>query len=270
MPLFEDIYMRRRGIGAENETAVTKHTVAPDGTPLILHADGSCNPNPGPMNVGYLLEIDSPDVELGRETLLAYGGGQVGEGTNNQAEYHALLNGLRHALRLGTTHIKIRLDSNIVVQQVNGVWKARQRPLQLLLNEAQSLLGFFKQWELKHVHRDENMLADELSRQTAYSCPLDDVAPRGEGKFAPLIRPWQAAMVRHWHLAGKRAPAVLRRVFGYRTVDNIIKVAEGQSHRTADFSDYPDWLADAKARHEKASFDSTLPSGPTNYFAPPD
>src|SRR5689334_18117290 len=83
-----------------------------------LYADGAARGNPGPAAFGWVL--DGPDGALREE-----GGERLGVATNNVAEYKALLAGLARALELGVTHIEVRMDSELVVRQMTGVYRVK-------------------------------------------------------------------------------------------------------------------------------------------------
>ncbi|HET9888471.1 MAG TPA: ribonuclease HI family protein, partial [bacterium] len=82
----------------------------------ILHSDGASRGNPGPAAIGFLIR-DANGTELAAE------GECIGTTTNNVAEYQALLAGLRKARELGIEELEIRLDSELVVRQLNGDYK---------------------------------------------------------------------------------------------------------------------------------------------------
>ena len=82
--------------------------------------------------------------------------------TNNQAEYHALIEGLKTIREWKPDRIEILLDSNLVVEQVKGNYKIKDQELQRLCAEAMRLLGDMS-YEIKHVVREENRGADHLA-----------------------------------------------------------------------------------------------------------
>jgi ribonuclease HI len=86
----------------------------------------------------------------------------LGNMTNNQAEYHALIEGLK-AVKLWTPdRLEILLDSKLVVEQVKGQYKIKEPELQKLHAEAMRLLDGMP-YEIKHVGREENRGADHLA-----------------------------------------------------------------------------------------------------------
>ena len=85
---------------------------------LVLYIDGSVQGNPGPGAIGVVIEEDDgAPVEAWGEA--------IGHVTNNQAEYRALLAGLRKARQLGATTVSVRSDSQLLVRQFLGEYKVR-------------------------------------------------------------------------------------------------------------------------------------------------
>ena len=87
-----------------------------------------------------------------------------GEGTNNTAEYQALILGLTTAHESGVTEVRVFGDSMVVVEQVNGRWKVKDDRLRGLCADAQAWLAHFDSWAVTHVRRADNMSADQLGR----------------------------------------------------------------------------------------------------------
>ena len=81
--------------------------------------------------------------------------------TNNEAEYSALIRGLE----LNIMDIKIYADSELVVKQVNGEYKVKHERMRPLHRKAIALLCQYSNWSLQHVPRDDNMIADKLSKE---------------------------------------------------------------------------------------------------------
>lgn len=102
-------------------------------------------------------------VEVGgrRRTLSA----AMGQGTNNEAEYHGLLLGLRHALAEGARTVTVRGDSQLVLRQLEGRYIVRAPNLKPLHQEALRLLGRFEEHRLEWVERARNAAADAAARE---------------------------------------------------------------------------------------------------------
>lgn len=195
--------------------------------------DGSCNPNPGPMGIGY--------------TIGAYGslplirvGAKVGEGTNNIAEYHALIAGLRHAIRFGLWALNISSDSQLLVNQISGKYKVRDKFLQKLHGESKQLLEILAGYNMKHIRREENATADELSRNPAWIEPPLPPTPTSRNGKPLLLHNWQAAYIKHWWLRGLRNSYFMGRIFGV-SPSLIEHIGNYEGYRDADFSEMPEW-----------------------------
>lgn len=87
-----------------------------------------------------------------------------GPGTNNQAEYLALIAVLEAARRHGVSAIEIRSDSELLVRQVNGIYKVKHEGIRPLYEQATRLLGLFDDYRVVHIRREQNKEADRLSK----------------------------------------------------------------------------------------------------------
>ena len=88
----------------------------------------------------------------------------IGEGTNNEAEYTSLLNLLDDILERNIQDIVIKGDSALVVNQVNRKWKCKDDRMKALCNHARQMLSLIPKWRLEHVKRGLNKEADSLTR----------------------------------------------------------------------------------------------------------
>ena len=118
--------------------------------------DGVAEPNPGPLGIGWVLYGDD-----GTEVATASFGGHTG--TNNEAEYAALISLLRYIQEHGYSGVTIAGDSQLVVCQANGEWQCRAAHLVPFLTEAKRLLRETDS-SLVWVRHDQNERADELSK----------------------------------------------------------------------------------------------------------
>ncbi|MBI2772930.1 MAG: ribonuclease HI family protein [Chloroflexi bacterium] len=130
-----------------------------------LYADGAARGNPGPAGSGALLE--SPDGTVLAELTLF-----LGHATNNVAEYNALILGLEEALILGIDEVDVRMDSLLVIRQMEGVWRVKHPGLRPLAERASTLLGRFRGRTLQHIPREENGRADTLANRAIDEAPL--------------------------------------------------------------------------------------------------
>lgn len=121
---------------------------------FIIYSDGGARGNPGPAAIGYV--IFENGIELIREKKF------IGEATNNQAEYEALVQALSQAVSLGGQEVWCYLDSELVVKQLKGLYKVRDIKLKPKTNEVFRLSSKFKSLIFEHVPREKNKLADQL------------------------------------------------------------------------------------------------------------
>ena len=128
------------------------------GRRVLLYCDGGARGNPGPAAIGAVL-VDADDPGGGP---LAEISETIGEATNNQAEYRAVLAGLEAAADLGAEEVHDRADSQLMIEQLRGNYKVRNAGLKPLHARALRLLGRFQGVRLEHVRRHENTAADAL------------------------------------------------------------------------------------------------------------
>ena len=121
-----------------------------------LYCDGASRGNPGPSGAGVLLldQRDRKILELSRFIETA---------TNNEAEYHALISGLKAAEDVGIKRLQIFLDSELVVKQVLGEYRVRNPRLLALFREVMVRLQQFDEYAIVHVGREFNLQADRLA-----------------------------------------------------------------------------------------------------------
>lgn len=106
------------------------------------------------------MEIADEDGEVVAE--IAEG---IGVATNNVAEYRAAIRGLERARELGATHVLLRSDSRLLIEQLAGRWKVKNPALQRLHHEARSLIKEFEEVRFEHVRRERNVEADALANR---------------------------------------------------------------------------------------------------------
>jgi len=123
-----------------------------------IQFDGASLGNPGVMGIGVVLFDGNKIIDTISEKL-------PGIGTNNRAEYTALLKGIKHAKKLGWKRIFIEGDSKLIVNQVNGIFAVRKPPLKQLHREIMQQLSEFDFYELKWIPRELNSVADSLSKK---------------------------------------------------------------------------------------------------------
>ena len=123
-----------------------------------LYADGGSRGNPGPAASGAVLYDERGEVleEIG--TFL-------GVATKNVAEWTALIEGLEAAIARGVDDLTVRMDSELVVKQLAGVYRVKHPGLIPLHARAKALLRKFAQVDVAHVRRKDNAAADAVVNQ---------------------------------------------------------------------------------------------------------
>lgn len=118
-----------------------------------VFADGGSRGNPGPSASGFVI-LDMED------NILVDKGVYLGVTTNNQAEYTALKLALEECQKLGIREIEVYMDSLLVVNQLKGIFKVRNRDLWPIHDAIKQISKRFKHINFSHVPREFNKLAD--------------------------------------------------------------------------------------------------------------
>jgi ribonuclease HI/pterin-4a-carbinolamine dehydratase len=118
-----------------------------------IFTDGGSRGNPGPSASGFVIM----DME---DTVLVERGTYLGVATNNIAEYTALKEALEECRKLGVRKVNAYLDSLLVVNQMNGIFKIKNRDLWPIHDAIKKLVVDFDKVEFSHVPREFNKLAD--------------------------------------------------------------------------------------------------------------
>ena len=127
-------------------------------TRLIVWCDGAARGNPGPAGAGS--QLTTPDGEVVAEISRG-----LGETTNNVAEYTAAILGLERARELGATEVLLRSDSQLLINQLVGVYKVKAGHLLPLYRRVQQLASDFGRIRFEHVPRERNAEADRLANE---------------------------------------------------------------------------------------------------------
>jgi ribonuclease HI len=122
---------------------------------LIIYTDGGARGNPGPAAIGAVIKDEKGE-------LLAEISEYIGETTNNQAEYKAVIAAIEKAKKLGALELEFFLDSELVVKQLNREYKVRDKDLAPLFVKIYNAMMGFKKVTFKHVRREMNKEADKL------------------------------------------------------------------------------------------------------------
>ena len=120
-----------------------------------LWTDGGARGNPGPAAFAYVLEAEDG-------TVLDARGEAIGVATNNVAEYSALVAGLARAVAAGVSELEVRSDSELMVKQMRGEYRVKNRDLQSLFLDASRAARRIARVTYTHVRREHNELADRL------------------------------------------------------------------------------------------------------------
>ncbi len=123
-----------------------------------LFTDGAARGNPGPAGAGAV--IISPDGHV-----VAKVGKYLGETTSNVAEYTGLILGLKRAKAMGLRELEVLADSELIVKQLSGEYQVKADHLRPLHDEAKALIAGFDKIDLRHIPREENEAADEMSNR---------------------------------------------------------------------------------------------------------
>ena len=129
-----------------------------EGSHLILYIDGASRGNPGRAGAGiWIMNGEGKKVaEMSR---------YLGHKTNNEAEYWALLLGVREARRLGGDSIRIFTDSELVERQINGLYRVKNLNLKALYETVLRHLKVFSSFKIESIPREGNHEADRLANQ---------------------------------------------------------------------------------------------------------
>jgi ribonuclease HI len=130
--------------------------------------DGGSRGNPGPAAFGVVL-CDPSGAVVGQV------GRAIGTNTNQVAEYEGLICSLEELKRLGARRARVHTDSEFVVKQVNGQYKARDERMKALLARVREAARAFERFEVVHVRRSShphNVLADKLVNETLDAAAL--------------------------------------------------------------------------------------------------
>jgi len=126
---------------------------------VTIYTDGGSRGNPGPSACGYIIINNEQEV-------VAQGGEYLGITTNNQAEYQGVRYGLEKAKELNLRKVVFRIDSMLVVNQMKGLYKIKNRELWPIHERIRSLMKYFDSVSFVHVQREFNQLADGLVNKT--------------------------------------------------------------------------------------------------------
>ncbi|MDN3514545.1 MAG: ribonuclease HI family protein [Candidatus Brocadia sp.] len=125
---------------------------------LIIHTDGASRGNPGKAGIG--VAIFNEDYQLVADVCRF-----IGETTNNVAEYQAMILAARKAIAYHVKKVTFKTDSELLVRQLNGEYRVKSSNILPLYDELMKLLKKIPEWEIQHVRREENVIADSLANR---------------------------------------------------------------------------------------------------------
>ncbi|MCU4717885.1 ribonuclease HI family protein [Halapricum hydrolyticum] len=134
-------------------------TMTADSDVATLEFDGSSKGNPGRGGYGFLLKSGEEEI-----TDSGFIGDDV---TNNQAEYTALLRGLKKADNAGVSRVRVRGDSELVIKQMTGEYGVNSDNIVDLYEEACEVVDQFENVDFEHIDRGSNLIADDLAQEAA-------------------------------------------------------------------------------------------------------
>nr|XP_043613766.1 uncharacterized protein LOC122585704 [Erigeron canadensis] len=140
---------------AGKEVQEVQETQEEEGPKWTLFTDGASNQEGS--GAGLIL-IDPEEIEYTYALRFNF------PASNNEAEYEALLAGLRMLKQMGVKKIQVFVDSQLVANQINGTFEANQASMQLYLEETKKLIGEFESFHIEQVRRNQNKKADALSK----------------------------------------------------------------------------------------------------------
>ncbi len=134
---------------------------------ITIFTDGGSRGNPGPSAAGFVIIND-------RQEVIAEGGEYLGITTNNQAEYQGVRLGLEEAKNLGFKKVDFKIDSMLVVNQMKGYYKIKNRELWPIHERIRLLMADFARVTFTHVPRQLNQLADGMVNKTLDAQKIKD------------------------------------------------------------------------------------------------
>ncbi|OIR44911.1 bifunctional RNase H/acid phosphatase [Corynebacterium sp. NML120713] len=222
---------------------------------VAMFCDGGSRGNPGVAGSGAV--VYGPDGETLAEVVYAVGK----KSTNNVAEYHGLIEGLKAAIDAGADEVAVSMDSKLVVEQMNGRWKIKHPDMQQLALEAKQLARTCTKVTYTWVPRAKNKKADELSNVAmdaaakgkkgliAHEAPAHEALAQAPKQAAPAApkeaQPHETASPGHW--SGTDAPRTrfvllrhgqtehsARRVYSGQANPPLTEIGQAQARRAAD------------------------------------
>jgi ribonuclease HI len=125
---------------------------------VTIFTDGASRGNPGPAAIGAVIKDE-------KGNLVASISRCIGQTTNNQAEYRAVIAALEKAVSLGARQVVLYSDSELLVRQINGQYKIKNTALRPLYQEVVRLAGALESFQTACIPREQNAGADGLANK---------------------------------------------------------------------------------------------------------
>ena len=122
---------------------------------VTINIDGASKGNPGPASIGIVFYKNKDIIQEVSE--------YIGNKTNNFAEYTSLIRALEISLNNSYKDIEIKSDSELVVKQINKIYKVKDADIKELFDKVNSLIEKFSSVKISHIPREENLKADKLA-----------------------------------------------------------------------------------------------------------
>jgi ribonuclease HI len=123
---------------------------------VIICTDGASLGNPGLAAIGAIIKD-----EQGR--LIARISQRIGQTTNNQAEYRAIIAALQKAISLGARQVELNSDSELVVKQINASYRVKKPALKPLYQKVKQLQDSLESFSITHIPGQQNTEAHKLA-----------------------------------------------------------------------------------------------------------
>ena len=125
---------------------------------LYLYTDGASRGNPGPSAIGIVIKNE-------RQENLREISRYIGQGTNNNAEYFAVLIAVKEAYKLRAENVTLFVDSELVARQLSGTYKVKNKLLLQYFKGIANIIREFKAFEVTRIERKNNSEADKLANR---------------------------------------------------------------------------------------------------------
>ena len=158
-PAFRPPATVRERLVAAPPVAATPSSAPASATRAVVYSDGASRGNPGPAGAGAVVVFADrahPTLRFGRF---------LGVQTNNVAEYQGVILGLERALEAGVREVEVRADSMLAMMQLKGEWKLKHEGLKPYFEKARALAVRFERIAFRHIPREQNAAADEMSNR---------------------------------------------------------------------------------------------------------